>query len=1026
MSSSRVTVGQQSSGDIVKQGCLKKLKTMRKKYFVLRGDSADTAACIEYYDSEKKFKTNQPPKRSITLKTCFNINKRTDTRHKWVIALYTKKDCFCIVLENEEEMDEWLKALLELQLGEAIPEGEPVRPNFEHVWRVTVLSKELGSKKNILGAFLLCLTDQSLTLVKATSDDRYEPIEFSLQKIRRCGHFDTFFYMELGQCTVTGAGNLWMQTEDMNIAENMHTTILNAMRNCTKKDLQPKSRTRSSSANEASKPTSLIQRLTHPGGGGITCNHQRTYSFPLSPVPPTRRASTGTRPNKHISSHLWISNSRERSDSMPSRHRTTSESAHFIHFPQGHIRPHSMYNKAINNYSPPVVSSPVSPASVACSTDSAESSLSMDGDVPDVPWEESGRYSLTPDEPVILEENLDDYAPWPGEDEKLNNYMPMEPSYCLSIQSNSTLNRKHSPNPSSSGFKSSSPSQGSGMDMYSPYSSSPLDTPGNYLPMSPGDNRYLRNTVVNHSRGSSLTEDGYVPMAPAASDDGYVDMDQGSVQNNKQGSCGSITSGTPSTDIRFSEYALDKVSAFFPPSDADPAIDLTPNERPARAYSVGSRPSQNVNRSELLSSSTCERVRAFSVGSRNVHVFGRIPPSSSHSSMEPCDDMMELDFSKKGRRARKKANSSERLSVPGSSASTLSSAASSYSTAEGSYMEMSPPKKCFGKSPPKSSPPGHPSPSLSRVPEGGEGYMEMKPGDPKHIVPMNTKVRVDSFPVTSPPIKPFLLSGRNKDDYLDMSLKRKMSITEDNNNTKVMAPQPDEYVEMTLGPKADQESSYMVMNMGSKERRGSRRGSQPITIQGPKEPSSLPIFALSGGRKHSTGTPPKGPLHLSLSGSPRWSHKSLSNNSISSTSTTSSRRDDQGIFPFSPDGYEPPAKCPVDGTSGELRIYNEEDDDDTEVSPMDRLLSGLGNVTIMSPKEDSKHSASTLSPNGKKELHYASLDLVKSGSESEESSRTVRTGTESSSSPSPSLPSDSSPFNYAEIDFAKCTNKSLH
>lgn len=64
------------------------------------------------------------------MKTCFNINKRTDTRHKWVIALYTKKDCFCIVLENEEEMEDWLKALLELQLGEAIPEGEPVRPNF--------------------------------------------------------------------------------------------------------------------------------------------------------------------------------------------------------------------------------------------------------------------------------------------------------------------------------------------------------------------------------------------------------------------------------------------------------------------------------------------------------------------------------------------------------------------------------------------------------------------------------------------------------------------------------------------------------------------------------------------------------------------------------------------------------------------------------------------------------------------------------------------------------------------------------
>lgn len=44
---------------------------------------------------------------------------------------------------------------------------------------------------------------------------------------------------------------------------------------------------------------------------------------------------------------------------------------------------------------------------------------------------------------------------------------------------------------------------------------------------------YTKN-VGNHSRGSSLAEDGYVPMAPGASDDGYVDMDHGP-RRNKQG-----------------------------------------------------------------------------------------------------------------------------------------------------------------------------------------------------------------------------------------------------------------------------------------------------------------------------------------------------------------------------------------------------------------------------------------------------------------------------------------------------------
>lgn len=47
-----------------------------------------------------------------------------------MIALYTKNDCFCIVLESEEEMEEWLKALLSLQQGEDVPDGELPKPTF--------------------------------------------------------------------------------------------------------------------------------------------------------------------------------------------------------------------------------------------------------------------------------------------------------------------------------------------------------------------------------------------------------------------------------------------------------------------------------------------------------------------------------------------------------------------------------------------------------------------------------------------------------------------------------------------------------------------------------------------------------------------------------------------------------------------------------------------------------------------------------------------------------------------------------
>lgn len=115
---------------MVRCGLLKKLKTSRKKWFVLRAETAESSARLEYYDSEKKFNNGLPPKRSIPLKTCFNINKRNDTKYKHVIALYTKDDCFCVVLESEEDLDAWLKALLSLQHGEEVVDGETPKPTF--------------------------------------------------------------------------------------------------------------------------------------------------------------------------------------------------------------------------------------------------------------------------------------------------------------------------------------------------------------------------------------------------------------------------------------------------------------------------------------------------------------------------------------------------------------------------------------------------------------------------------------------------------------------------------------------------------------------------------------------------------------------------------------------------------------------------------------------------------------------------------------------------------------------------------
>lgn len=104
---------------------------MKKKYFVLRTESETGPARLEYYDSEKKFKAGGAAKRSIHIKTCFNINRKVDAKQKFAIALYTKDDCFSVVADSEESLEEWLNAMLELQLdGACMTGGAKLKPKF--------------------------------------------------------------------------------------------------------------------------------------------------------------------------------------------------------------------------------------------------------------------------------------------------------------------------------------------------------------------------------------------------------------------------------------------------------------------------------------------------------------------------------------------------------------------------------------------------------------------------------------------------------------------------------------------------------------------------------------------------------------------------------------------------------------------------------------------------------------------------------------------------------------------------------
>ncbi|XP_028135100.2 insulin receptor substrate 1-B isoform X1 [Diabrotica virgifera virgifera] len=900
---------QRGGGEVLRSGLFKKLKTSRKKWFVLRAETSECSARLEYYDSEKKFNSGQPPKRSIPLKTCFNINKRQDIKHKHVIALYTKDDCFCVVLDTEEELETWLKALLSLQHGEDPTDGEAPRPTYEHVWQVVILNRGLGTGRT--GNYRLCLTYKTLCLYKK---DRDSSVTLNLSNIRSCGTLKNYFFLEIGRSSQLGAGELWMESEDNTIAQNIHTTVYHAMTHQRQHDKQnekqnePKPeemRVRSSSATESSKPTNNSYRkqvvsgvpktTTAPsvfstqsggvGSPGTTISHQRTQSLPLTDHPPpaavaplsttsttTTISSTITDNSFHPSSRVPITTTttfnvnkgrsnqatkcRERCDSMPSRPRTTSEGNHQLTSWRPYLAPYRSHGRDIS-HSPPS-GSPISPPSVGCSTDSAGSSYSltdeadMYGECPDL-----GRYNsipLTPDEAIVEED-------------------------C--------------------------------------------------------------------SEGQCGMYDSYVPMTLQSTDDGYVDMVPRYRHeiHSPTASVSSVVSGTPSTDIRFSDYPLDKVASYLT-SEED-------GTRTARAYSCGSKPETLKGKKHAEISADSARVRAFSVGSKtkkgpsrilshqhhaslksiSAPILSNSRSHSSHSSNDPMDDLMEMDFSKASNNNHSGMDSGNRTITtnngyvemkPGVEiAPSHNSDVSPYVDMSGasSYMDMS------GSSPSSR----HEDECSSfvdinrqyRLP-ANNNYVDMDAGRKNRTKPSTSPAwtsdycdmsggmnhsrrseRGSSFSSqlstsSSPRNNDYLSMNFSPQDnpktpegYVDMSLGKRHQRQGSLDGNQVNGGGNDDYLNMSIGPKKKVTKNQMVMS--------SPISIHPTTTSQATKHSSSPISISSLlSRKSSTGTSPK--MHLPISSwtssLPRNRARKDSKDSSSSSVTTPSSS--SIIFPMSP------------------------------------------------------------------------------------------------------------------------------
>jgi insulin receptor substrate 1 len=311
------------------------------------------------------------------------------------------------------------------------------------------------------------------------------------------------------------------------------------------------------------------------------------------------------------------------------------------------------------------------------------------------------------------------------------------------------------------------------------------------------------------SRASSLAEDneGYVPMHPSSNlpvGEDYMDMQPPASTNSSRtstrggdissatSSC-SITSGTPSTDIRFSEYHLDKVQACFTPSEDD---DL---DRPPRTYSVGSKlehSKRKLHLDRVVAEHSNPRLRAYSVGSRTIKVtraeltslsgsqtsshnspvasnhreinnnssknkksssapllmnnFGR----TAHGSFDHMDDLMEIDYS-----SRSSSNLNNISSTP-----VKSSPVNIPSKPNDDYMNMNSGRHSKGNTPVG----GNVSPYVDmrpagnrRVSENNDDYMDMN-RPLGSLRTSNTSSSLSSSPLKSKAVP-------NSSNYVDMS-----------------------------------------------------------------------------------------------------------------------------------------------------------------------------------------------------------------------------------------------------------------
>ncbi|XP_074483236.1 uncharacterized protein LOC141762950 [Sebastes fasciatus] len=244
--------------DVVKQSYLGKLERNNRRYFVLRAGSHTGPSRLEWYKSQEKFTAMEKPaggatlfgsnkKGVIYLRYCLGVSRSGSSRKGHTVALYAKDQTLVLSVEDQGEQEEWYLAIKKLmeeerkdeEHGEGFEEEDdgyctlPPAAFFKEVWPVMVKPRGLGCSTSLAGESRLCLTATSLILIRVAACSDLQSVTMPLLSIRRFGHLDGSFFLELGRSAPNGPGEIWMEARDQGnpaVAQHIHELVRETVR----------------------------------------------------------------------------------------------------------------------------------------------------------------------------------------------------------------------------------------------------------------------------------------------------------------------------------------------------------------------------------------------------------------------------------------------------------------------------------------------------------------------------------------------------------------------------------------------------------------------------------------------------------------------------------------------------------------------------------------------------------------------------------------------------------------------------